>query len=178
MISTIAVSRQLTNASSQQRLRSSCLFGQMINSTKYSVTCQRYNKSQIKFPSRLLLGKNSIYNRNWRIQNEASRLSSRSMIFSKLRCFGVGRRHLTSTFGKKKKTTAESSEGVSSSSSTTAASKTKIATSFQRMLNDFLGAKPMPPRWTLAWYKEVTLICTVFAITGSSTMVLVRLRGY
>lgn len=35
----------------------------------------------------------------------------------------------------------------------------------------FLGPKPMPPRRTLAWYKEVLLICTVFAITGSSTMV-------
>jgi len=35
----------------------------------------------------------------------------------------------------------------------------------------FLGPKPMPERHTFAWYREVTLICTVFAITGSSTMV-------
>lgn len=40
--------------------------------------------------------------------------------------------------------------------------------------NRFIGPKEMPPRWTPRWYGEVTLICTVFAITGSSTMVLVR----
>lgn len=37
----------------------------------------------------------------------------------------------------------------------------------------FLGPKPMPERWSAAWYREMVLICTVFAITGSSTMVLV-----
>ena len=41
-------------------------------------------------------------------------------------------------------------------------------------LQKFLGPKEMPPRGTLKWYGEVTLICTVFAITGTSTMVLVR----
>lgn len=38
----------------------------------------------------------------------------------------------------------------------------------------FTGPKVMPERWTAEWYREVTLICTVFAITGSSTMILVR----
>ena len=38
----------------------------------------------------------------------------------------------------------------------------------------FLGPKPMPERYSFAWYKEVALICTVFGITGSSTMILVR----
>jgi hypothetical protein len=38
----------------------------------------------------------------------------------------------------------------------------------------FTGAKPMPERWTLPWYREMVLISTVFAITGSSTMVVVR----
>ncbi|KAG7364515.1 hypothetical protein IV203_037788 [Nitzschia inconspicua] len=38
----------------------------------------------------------------------------------------------------------------------------------------YLGPREMPPRWTLPWYREIVLICTVFAITGSSTMVLVR----
>mmetsp|Transcript_15827 Transcript_15827/g.32725 ORF Transcript_15827/g.32725 Transcript_15827/m.32725 type:complete len:219 (-) Transcript_15827:66-722(-) len=38
----------------------------------------------------------------------------------------------------------------------------------------FLGPKPMPERWSAAWYREMVLVCTVFAITGSSTMVLVR----
>lgn len=37
----------------------------------------------------------------------------------------------------------------------------------------FLGPKPMPERHTAAWYREVALICTVFGITGSSTMMLV-----
>jgi hypothetical protein len=40
--------------------------------------------------------------------------------------------------------------------------------------NKFLGPKPMPERWTVPWYREMVVICTVFAITGSSTMVLVR----
>lgn len=41
------------------------------------------------------------------------------------------------------------------------------------MLQKFLGPKPMPERHTAAWYGEMLLICTVFAITGSSTMLLV-----
>jgi len=32
----------------------------------------------------------------------------------------------------------------------------------------------MPPRNTPRWYAEMALICTVFGITGSSTMFLVR----
>lgn len=38
----------------------------------------------------------------------------------------------------------------------------------------FLGPKQMPERNTAAWYREMLLICTVFGITGSSTMLLVR----
>lgn len=34
----------------------------------------------------------------------------------------------------------------------------------------FLGPKPMPERYTALWYREILLICTVFGITGSSTM--------
>mmetsp|Transcript_18684 Transcript_18684/g.38997 ORF Transcript_18684/g.38997 Transcript_18684/m.38997 type:complete len:252 (-) Transcript_18684:162-917(-) len=41
-------------------------------------------------------------------------------------------------------------------------------------LQRFLGPKPMPPRNTPKWYAEIALICTVFGITGSSTMFLVR----
>jgi hypothetical protein len=44
----------------------------------------------------------------------------------------------------------------------------------QGFLTRFLGPKPMPERGTAAWYREMVLICTVFAITGSSTMMLVR----
>lgn len=35
----------------------------------------------------------------------------------------------------------------------------------------FLGPKPMPQRYTASWFREILLICTVFAITGSTTMV-------
>lgn len=35
----------------------------------------------------------------------------------------------------------------------------------------FLAPKPMPERHTAAWYREMLLICTVFGITGSSTMI-------
>ncbi len=38
------------------------------------------------------------------------------------------------------------------------------------MWQRFLAPKPMPERHTFAWYREMLLICTVFAITGSSTM--------
>jgi len=44
----------------------------------------------------------------------------------------------------------------------------------QGFLASFLGPKEMPPRWSFPWYREMVLLCTVFAITGSSTMVLVR----
>lgn len=46
--------------------------------------------------------------------------------------------------------------------------------SFSAAWQKFTGAKPMPERWTLPWYREMVLICTVFAITGTSTMVVVR----
>ena len=67
-----------------------------------------------------------------------------------------------------RKFTTQGSNNTSNSTNSTTNS-----TRFQQMLQNFLGPKPMPPRWTLAWYREVTLICTVFAITGTSTMVLV-----
>jgi hypothetical protein len=40
-------------------------------------------------------------------------------------------------------------------------------------LQRFLGPKEMPSRGSVRWYAEMALLCTVFAITGSSTMVLV-----
>lgn len=41
-------------------------------------------------------------------------------------------------------------------------------------LQRWLAHKEIPPRGTLKWYGEMVLICTVFAITGTSTMVIVR----
>ena len=58
--------------------------------------------------------------------------------------------------------------------STTPTTDSSSTSSFTKFWKNFTGPKPMPERWTLPWYKEMVLICTVFAITGSSTMVLVR----
>jgi hypothetical protein len=41
-------------------------------------------------------------------------------------------------------------------------------------LQRWMAHKEIPPRGTLKWYGEMTLLCTVFAITGTSTMVAVR----
>ena len=38
------------------------------------------------------------------------------------------------------------------------------------MWERFLAPKPMPERYTTAWYGEILLICTVFGITGTTTM--------
>lgn len=38
----------------------------------------------------------------------------------------------------------------------------------------WMAPKEIPPKGTLKWYGEMALICTVFAITGTSTMILVR----
>ena len=61
---------------------------------------------------------------------------------------------------------AESSPNNSTSSSS---SSTRTA-----FLQRFLAPKAMPPRNTPRWYAEMALICTVFGITGTSTMFLVR----
>jgi hypothetical protein len=58
-------------------------------------------------------------------------------------------------------------EAADSSTATTA--ETGSQTWFQK----FLSPKEIPPRNTSKWYLEMLLICTVFGITGSSTMVLV-----
>lgn len=52
------------------------------------------------------------------------------------------------------------------------ASEPPVST-FSKFWKAFLAPKPMPERWSAAWYQEMVLVCTVFAITGSSTMVLV-----
>jgi hypothetical protein len=53
--------------------------------------------------------------------------------------------------------------------SSTATAETGTHTWFQR----FLAPKEIPPRGTFKWYLEMLLITTVFAVTGTSTMVLV-----
>lgn len=44
----------------------------------------------------------------------------------------------------------------------------------QTWMERFLGPKEMPEKKTASWYREMVLLCTVFAITGSSTMFMVR----
>ncbi len=56
------------------------------------------------------------------------------------------------------------------SANTSVVSKESQKTFLQR----WMAHKEIPPRGTLKWYGEMTLLCTVFAITGTSTMVLVR----
>lgn len=48
------------------------------------------------------------------------------------------------------------------------------SSSDRTFLQRWLAHKEIPPRGTLKWYGEMVLICTVFAITGTSTMVIVR----
>jgi hypothetical protein len=81
----------------------------------------------------------------------------------------------TRQFSSKTKTEKATKEAASSSTSTTKIeSTTAPSLSFSHFWKWYLGPKEMPPRWTLLWYREMVLICTVFAITGSSTMILVR----
>ena len=63
------------------------------------------------------------------------------------------------------KARAESSASASAANTSASSNKT--------WLQRFLEPKEMPPRGTFAWYREMVLICTVFAVTGSSTMMLV-----
>lgn len=53
-------------------------------------------------------------------------------------------------------------------------SSSSLRSTLSSRWKQFIGPRQMPERWTGAWYREVALICTVFAITGSSTMILVR----
>ena len=75
-------------------------------------------------------------------------------------------RYVTPNSSVRIRTFSQGSKSVGAGESTT----TNKATFLER----FLGPKPMPPRHTFAWYREMILICTVFAITGTSTMMLVR----
>mmetsp|Transcript_9808 Transcript_9808/g.22095 ORF Transcript_9808/g.22095 Transcript_9808/m.22095 type:complete len:224 (-) Transcript_9808:284-955(-) len=78
---------------------------------------------------------------------------------------GGGNKGPTVTVAKSSNKISQASNQQSSSSSSS--SKTTF-------LERFFATKPMPPRNTPRWYGEMALICTVFGITGSSTMFLVR----
>ncbi|GAX10403.1 hypothetical protein FisN_21Lh098 [Fistulifera solaris] len=57
---------------------------------------------------------------------------------------------------------------------TTPASDSNSSNKPLSMWQRYTAPKDMPPRGTFAWYREMALICIVFGITGSSTMMLVR----
>ncbi len=77
-------------------------------------------------------------------------------------------RNFTSTMKNSvQKNTSETSTKVAAQTQ----SQSKETSTF---LQRWMAYKEIPPRGTLKWYGEMTLLCTVFAITGTSTMVLVR----
>jgi hypothetical protein len=86
-----------------------------------------------------------------------------------------GRRILSSAKESKNSPQAVTEKVASSTQGEAATSSpsTSNASSFRSYWNWFTGPKEMPERWTASWYREMALLCTVFAITGSSTMVLV-----
>lgn len=87
---------------------------------------------------------------------------------------GFGTWQAVPSFLRRTLTTKSKPEQESISKVVSQAEKSEVASSpFQQMIKKFLAAKEMPPRWTFSWYREMVLLCTVFAITGSSTMVLV-----
>ena len=65
------------------------------------------------------------------------------------------------------KSSKSASESIDATASTGANLK---GSSFSQR---WMAPKEIPPKGTLNWYGEMTLICTVFAITGTSTMILV-----
>ena len=82
-------------------------------------------------------------------------------------------RRFTSTGGaKSQKSKSNTLAGAVKSGTKESVSNTP-SSSFSQFWRSYLEPVPMPERWTAAWYREMVLICTVFAITGSSTMVLV-----
>ena len=63
---------------------------------------------------------------------------------------------------------------VSPKQSPSPSTQSQSTTKSKSFIQNFLGPKDMPPRNTFLWYREMILLSTVFAITGSSTMFLVR----
>lgn len=109
--------------------------------------------------------KNSIIN----ITSNSNRNNNLQLLSGSRRCCTKRWNSNSSSGGRKgNDTTAKvSSEGGTPNPSPTKQSE-------QSFFERFLGPKPMPPRNTMKWYGEMILLCTVFGITGSSTMFLVR----
>ncbi len=67
-----------------------------------------------------------------------------------------------------------SPSSASRRSFTSSSSSSSSESSFARFWRRWTAEVPSPPRYSGAWWRETALICTVFAITGSSSMYLVR----
>jgi hypothetical protein len=65
-------------------------------------------------------------------------------------------------------------DSSSPSSSSSTSSDSSVSTHERTWWQQWTGPRQMPPKYTMKWYLEMLLICTVFAITGSSSMFLVR----
>lgn len=63
---------------------------------------------------------------------------------------------------------------LTTSSKNKSASSQQTKTKKQSIVQWWLSEKEIPPRYTASWYLEMLLLCTVFGITGSTTMVVVR----
>lgn len=98
----------------------------------------------------------------------AAPLEMTSSVYPKVQCSQLTRRFLTST----PKETAK--ETIKNEVDTGATYVTGVAGVWKR----FIGPKEIPPRWSFSWYGEMALICTVFAITGTSTMLLVGVDSF
>jgi len=93
----------------------------------------------------------------------------------------------TSTIFTLQKTNAFSCLQTSVMNNSTQSTKYKLITMTKRtltssgnsknggsLLQRWMAPKEMPERGSLKWYAEMVLICGVFAVTGTSTMVIVR----
>mmetsp|Transcript_23046 Transcript_23046/g.41590 ORF Transcript_23046/g.41590 Transcript_23046/m.41590 type:complete len:243 (-) Transcript_23046:215-943(-) len=84
--------------------------------------------------------------------------------------YGTRCRNMTTSSSKPK-----GGEGIKATSKNGAAAESSSSSgSSMSFLQRWMAPKEIPPRWTPKWYGEMALLCTVFAITGTSTMVLVR----
>jgi len=129
--------------------------------------------SSLAYGNRLLVQNSGSFAASFRKIQSASSSSLKSSVG--VRINAGARRYFSKneTFATRGNKEIKSNESTSSSSSVpnnNAMNEIKSNASFWQK---WTSAKEMPERGTMQWYKEMVLICTVFGITGSSTMVLV-----
>ena len=65
----------------------------------------------------------------------------------------------------------EGASTTTTTTTTTGASSSESSSSLKSWWQRYTAPKVIPERGTFAWYREMALICTVFGITGTSSMV-------